>query len=119
MTTSCRPDAAAAVDLAALQALPHDEDGPVFRAPWEAQAFAMARAGWLWSVESGPATTPWAPISASHSRPSSSAFDFFITTTAHAPSEICDAEPAVMVPSLLNAGRSRLKRQIRPRARRS
>ena len=30
-----------------------------------------------------------------------------ITTTAAAPSEICDADPAVMVPSLLNAGRSR------------
>ena len=29
-----------------------------------------------------------------------------MTTTAQAPSEICEAEPAVMVPSLLNAGRS-------------
>ena len=29
-------------DLAALPAIPHDDDGPVFRAPWEAQAFAMA-----------------------------------------------------------------------------
>ena len=28
----------------------------------------------------------------------------FITTTAQAPSEICDAEPAVMVPSLRKAG---------------
>ena len=34
----------------------------------------------------------------------------FITTTAHAPSEICDAEPAVMVPSLRKAG-------LRPRQR--
>jgi nitrile hydratase accessory protein len=42
MTISCRPDADAAVDLDALPALPHDEDGPVFQAPWEAQAFAMA-----------------------------------------------------------------------------
>lgn len=25
-----------------LQDLPRDDDGPVFRAPWEAQAFAMA-----------------------------------------------------------------------------
>ena len=33
--------------------------------PSRSQAFAMARAGWLCSVESGPATTPWAPISAS------------------------------------------------------
>jgi nitrile hydratase accessory protein len=29
-------------DLSALPAIPRDEAGPVFRAPWEAQAFAMA-----------------------------------------------------------------------------
>ncbi len=29
-------------DLGALPALPRDGEGPVFRAPWEAQAFAMA-----------------------------------------------------------------------------
>lgn len=29
-------------DLAALPAIPRDDDGPVFRAPWEAQAFAIA-----------------------------------------------------------------------------
>ena len=40
------------------------------------------------------------------SRPSSSALALLITTTAQAPSEICEAEPAVMVPSLSNAGRS-------------
>jgi nitrile hydratase accessory protein len=28
--------------LDALPAIPRDADGPVFRAPWEAQAFAMA-----------------------------------------------------------------------------
>lgn len=33
MTTSIPPE---------LPALPRDADGPVFRAPWEAQAFAMA-----------------------------------------------------------------------------
>jgi nitrile hydratase accessory protein len=37
MTTSMRPEA----DLGALPALPRDEGGPVFKAPWEAQAFAM------------------------------------------------------------------------------
>ena len=31
-----------APDLADLPAIPRDEEGPVFRAPWEAQAFAMA-----------------------------------------------------------------------------
>ncbi len=37
MTTSIPPEA----DLNALPALPRDEAGPVFKAPWEAQAFAM------------------------------------------------------------------------------
>ena len=30
------------VDLNALPAIPRDAEGPVFRAPWEAQAFGMA-----------------------------------------------------------------------------
>jgi nitrile hydratase accessory protein len=30
------------VDLGLLRAIPRDPEGPVFRAPWEAQAFAMA-----------------------------------------------------------------------------
>ena len=37
MTISCPPE----VELDALPALPRDDTGPVFRAPWEAQAFAM------------------------------------------------------------------------------
>src|SRR3970040_77969 len=37
MTTSIPRE----VDLAALPALPRDDGGPVFKAPWEAQAFAM------------------------------------------------------------------------------
>lgn len=37
MTTSIPPEA----DLGALPALPRDGKGPVFNAPWEAQAFAM------------------------------------------------------------------------------
>jgi nitrile hydratase accessory protein len=32
------------VDLAALDSLPRDADGPVFRAPWEAQAFGLVLA---------------------------------------------------------------------------
>ena len=31
-----------APDLGALPAIPKDDDGPVFGAPWEAQAFGMA-----------------------------------------------------------------------------
>jgi nitrile hydratase accessory protein len=38
-------DSAAAHDAtAAVPGIPHDNDGPVFREPWEAQAFAMALA---------------------------------------------------------------------------
>src|SRR5207247_3983572 len=37
MATSIPPE----LDLRALPALPRDEAGPVFKAPWEAQAFAM------------------------------------------------------------------------------
>jgi len=37
MITSIPPEA----DLDALPGLPRDDGGPVFKAPWEAQAFAM------------------------------------------------------------------------------
>jgi hypothetical protein len=38
-------DAAAALDATrAVPSIPRDADGPVFREPWEAQAFAMALA---------------------------------------------------------------------------
>lgn len=39
MTPPERPDPGT---LADLPAIPRDEEGPVFREPWEAQAFAMA-----------------------------------------------------------------------------
>lgn len=32
---------AVGVDLSSLPAIPQDQEGPVFRAPWEAQAFAL------------------------------------------------------------------------------
>jgi nitrile hydratase accessory protein len=35
-------DAAAARATSAVPGIPRDDEGPVFRAPWEAQAFAMA-----------------------------------------------------------------------------
>jgi nitrile hydratase accessory protein len=39
------PNPHAAVEaMSALPGIPHDADGPVFREPWEAQAFAMALA---------------------------------------------------------------------------
>ena len=48
---------------------------------------------------------PYPSSSASGVTPSSSAFARLIMITAAAPSEICDALPAVIVPSLENAGR--------------
>ena len=74
--------------------------------PALAQAARMARAGLSCRVESGPATMPCAVISAIQSSPRRSASSLDITTTAAAPSEICDEVPAVMVPSLRKAGRS-------------
>jgi nitrile hydratase accessory protein len=35
-------DAGSPADVPALATLPRDDDGPVFGAPWQAQAFAMA-----------------------------------------------------------------------------
>ncbi len=52
---------------------------------------------------------PWATTSAMGSAPSSSARSRLITTRAAPPSEICDAFPAVIVPSGLKAGRSRAR----------
>ena len=44
-------------DIGALPAIPRDDGGPVFRAPWEAQAFAMA----VMLYERGHVTWPeWA-----------------------------------------------------------
>ena len=37
-------DAATAQATSAVPTIPRDDDGPVFREPWEAQAFAMALA---------------------------------------------------------------------------
>jgi nitrile hydratase accessory protein len=39
-TTMCDAAALAALDF--IPGIPRDEDGPVFAAPWQAQAFAMA-----------------------------------------------------------------------------
>ena len=70
----------------------------------------MASAGCSCSEESGPATMPCAPISASGVSPSRSAASWLATTSAAAPSEIGLAEPAVIVPSRPKAGRSRRQR---------
>jgi hypothetical protein len=74
--------------------------------PSRPSALAMALDGCDSSDGSGPATVPCAPTSARTGAPSSSALALDITTTAAAPSEICDDEPAVTVPSGANAGRS-------------
>ncbi len=74
---------------------------PAFPSAWP-----IALAGCDWRELSGPATFPCGPISASQDSPSSSALARDMTTTAAAPSEICEEEPAVIVPSPSNAGRS-------------
>ena len=66
----------------------------------------MALDGWECSELSGPATFPCAPISAMTFSPARSAYSADVTTTAAAPSEICEAVPAVIVPSWLKAGLS-------------
>ena len=66
----------------------------------------MALDGWECSELSGPATLPCAPISARADSPARSAYSADVTTTAAAPSEIWDAVPAVIVPSLPKAGLS-------------
>ncbi len=54
-------------------------------------------------------TDVWSTIRARARRPSSSAFSRLISSTAAAPSEICDALPAVIFPSGLKAGLSWLR----------
>ena len=34
-----------------LPSLPRDEEGPVFREPWEAQAYACASEVWPWEAK--------------------------------------------------------------------
>ena len=101
-TPSSRVDASATAAKASLISITSSWSAVI---PSRAIAFLIAFAGWDCRVESGPATLPCAPISHSQVSPSSCALALFMTTTAQAPSEICDAEPAVIVPSLRNAGR--------------
>ena len=65
----------------------------------------IARDGCVRSEVSGPATMPKLTSSAMGVRPRSSALALLVTISAAPPSEICDALPAVIVPSLSNAGR--------------
>ena len=69
-------------------------------------AFCRAMAGTVCSQAYRSALMPWATISASGVTPSCSARSRSITTTAAPPSEICDAFPAVIVPSFWNTGLS-------------
>ena len=71
-------------------------------------------AGWSWSEESGPATWPEAPISASQVEAELLGLGLAHHDDGAAPSEICEAEPAVMVPSLRTpaAGGEGLDRRV-------
>ena len=74
------------------------------------RAFLIAFDGWKCRPLSGPATVPNAPTSARTVAPSSSAFLRLVTIRAAAPSEICDEEPAVIVPSAPKAAGSFARR---------
>ena len=76
--------------------------------PALARARWMAADGWDCSDVSGPATVPCAPTVASTGAPCAAAASADISTTAQAPSEICEADAAVIVPSGVKAGRSPL-----------
>src|SRR6266540_2975297 len=69
-------------------------------------AFSSAIAGTVCRYANRSAHIPCARISASGSTPSASARWALITTMAAAPSESCEAFPAVMVPAAVNAGGS-------------
>jgi hypothetical protein len=57
----------------------------VDRDSFATECFLIALAGCDWGVESGPATTPCAPISASHVSANCCAFSWFITTMGAVP----------------------------------
>ncbi len=69
----------------------------------------MALLGWWRRLASGPATWPWETSSARGSTPRASARSRVVTMHAAAPSEICEALPAVMLPSATKAARSRAR----------
>ena len=69
-------------------------------------ALRIALAGWDSSEASGPGDLAVRPDLGQDRRPELLGLRPRITTTAAAPSEICDADPAVTVPSAANAGRS-------------
>src|SRR3954453_10401595 len=75
-------------------------------APIRFNAFSSASAGTVCSDANRSADIPYASIRATGVSPSRRTAPSLATTTAHAPSLICDALPAVTVPSSVNAGRS-------------
>ena len=64
----------------------------------------MAGIGPVSIVTGSTPTVVWSTILARARRPSASAFSRDMSSTAAAPSEICDEFPAVILPSGLNAG---------------
>src|SRR5258705_4299493 len=89
----CRVDPSARVEAtptAANASLISTRSRSVGSMPSSLHALAIALAGCRCSVESGPATTPCAPISQSQDNPPDCALSLVVMTTADAPSEIGD-----------------------------
>ncbi len=72
--------------------------------PLRSRIFVVAGIGPSSIFTGSQPTVVWSMIRARGVSPSASAFSRAISSTAAAPSEICDALPAVTTPSGLNAG---------------
>ena len=72
--------------------------------PLRSRILRVAGIGPVSIITGSTPTVVWSTIRARGVRPSSSAFSRDISSTAAAPSEICDELPAVILPSSLKAG---------------
>ena len=74
--------------------------------PFRSSSFRVAGMGPVSMITGSTPTVVWSTILARGFRPSDSAFPRSISSTAAAPSEICEELPAVILPSSLKAGLS-------------
>ena len=72
--------------------------------PLRSSSFWVAGIGPVSMITGSTPTVVWSTILARGLSPSSSAFSRVISSTAAAPSEICEELPAVILPSSLKAG---------------
>ena len=72
--------------------------------PLRSSSLRVAGIGPVSIITGSTPTVVWSTIFARGVTPSSAAFSALISSTAAAPSEICDELPAVTLPSCLKAG---------------